>query len=258
MKTSTTLLALTAVLAALPVFADEARVAGYTAQLRAVRVTELARETAKLVADKADASDAVTAAVTISGPSAPLVVGAVAKASPASAAAAAAAAVKLQPTLAGRITTAAVSAAPAEVDAIVRAMCQAQPVQFYTIGVRAAQAAPKASPKILPAVTASIPALKPLIARSQAEFAAAKRAASLALVLKHTEDMVLALARKSQTTPEAVLAQGDTVVETQYAALAKAAPVQLPPFVPGGGTPGEINAGDTAEVPPSGRVYSAP
>ena len=73
MKTSTTLLALSAVLA-LPVFADDARVAGYTSQLRTVRVTEIARETAKLVSEKADASDAVTAAVTVNGPSAPLVV----------------------------------------------------------------------------------------------------------------------------------------------------------------------------------------
>ncbi len=255
MKTSTTLLALTAVLA-LPAFADEARVAGYTSQLRAVRVTEIARETAKLVADKADASDAVTAAVTVNGPSAPLVVGAVAKATPASAAAAAAAAVKLQPKLAGPIAKAAVSAAPAEIEAIVSAMCKAQPTSFYTIGVSAAQAAPKASDKVLPAVTVALPALKPLVARSQAQFAAAKRSASLALVLKHTEDMVTALARDSKQSPEAILAQGAVAVETQYASLAKAAPVQLPPFVPGGGPPTEAPAG--TEVPPTGRVYSAP
>lgn len=255
MKTSTTLLALTAVLA-LPVFADEARVASYTTQLRAVRVTEIARETAKLVADQADASDAVTAAVTVNGPSAPLVVGAVAKASSASAASAAAAAVKLQPKLVGPIAKAAVSAAPAEIEAIVSAMCKAQPASFYAIGVNAAQAAPKSGDKVLPAVTAALPALKPLVARSQAEFAAAKRSASLALVLKHTEDMVAALARDSKQSPEAILAQGDVAVETQYASLAKAAPVQLPPFVPGGPAPTEVPAG--TEVSPSGRVYSAP
>jgi hypothetical protein len=255
MKTSTTLLALSAVLA-LPVFADEARVAGYTSQLRAVRVTEIARETAKLVADKADASDAVTAAVTVNGPAAPLVVGAVAKSSPASAAAASAAAVKLQPKLAGSIAKAAVSAAPSEIESIVSVMCKAQPASFYAIGVSAAQAAPKSGGKVLPAVTAALPALKPLVVRSQAEFAAAKRSASLALVLKHTEDMVAALARDSKQSPEAILAQGDVAVETQYASLAKAAPVQLPPFVPGGGPPTEAPAG--TEVPPSGRVYSAP
>ena len=255
MKTSTTLLALTAVLA-IPVFADEARVAAYTSQLRAVRVTEIARETAKLVADKADASDAVTAAVTVNGPSAPLVVGAVAKASPSAAAAAAAAAVKLQPKLAGPIAKAAVSAAPAEIEAIVSAMCKAQPASFYAIGVHAAQAAPKSGTKVLPAVTGALPALKPLVARSQAQFTAAKRSASLALVLKHTEDMVAALARDSKQSPEAILAQGDVAVETQYASLAKAAPVQLPPFVPGGGPPTEAPAG--TEVSPSGRVYSAP
>jgi len=255
MKTSLTLGIL---VLALPAFADEARVATYTSQLRTVRVTELSRETAKLVADRADATDAVTAAVTINGPAAPLVVGAVAKASPAAAAAAAAAAVKLQPKLAARITTAAVSAAPAEVEAIVGAMCKAQPAQFYIIGVRAAQAAPKSSNKVLPAITAAVPALKPLVARSQAEFAAAKRSASLALVLKHTEAMVAALARDSKQTPEAILAQGDVAVATQYASLAKAAPVQLPPFTPGGGPPNEINAGDTAEADPGDRDYSLP
>ena len=257
MKTSLTLGVLTAVLA-LPAFADEARVATYTSQLRTVRVTELSRETAKLVANKADTTDAVTAAVTLSGPSAPAVVGAVAKASPASAAAAAAAAVKLQPKLAGTITKAAVSAAPVELESIVGAMCKAQPTSFYAIGVSAARTAPKSSDKVLPAISAAVPALKPLIARSQADFAAAKRSASLALVLKHTEDMVAALARSSKQSPEALLAQGDTAVETQYASLAKAAPVQLPPFVPGGGTPGEISAADSPEVTPAIRIYSGP
>jgi hypothetical protein len=257
MKTTSALVALTAVLA-LPAFADEARVAEYTAQLRSVRVTEISRETAKLVVAKADVADAVTAAVKVNGPSAPLVVGAVSKASPASAAVAAATAVKLQPKLAGPISKAAVSAASAELEAIVGAMCKAQPASFYVIGVNAANAAPKSSDKVLPAITTALPALKPLIARSQAEFAAARRAASLALVLKHTEDMLVALSRDTKESPEALLAQADTAVETKYASLAKAAPVQLPPFVPGGGTPGEINAGATAEVPPGGRVYSSP
>ena len=257
MKTASTFLALTAVLA-LPVLADEARVANYTAQLRTVRVTEIARETAKLVADKADATDAVTAAVTLNGPSAPLVVGAVAKSSPASAAAAAAAAVKLQPKLAGVIAKAAVSAAPAELDAIVRAMCQARPTSYATIGINAAAAAPKSGDKVLPATTTALPGLKPLVARSQAEFAAAKRVATLKQIMQHTEDMVSALSRSTKESSESLLTSPASVVEVKYASLAKAAPVQLPPFVPGGGTPGEINAGDTAEVSPGGRIYSGP
>ena len=257
MKTASTFLALTAVLA-LPAFADEARVASYTTQLRAVRVTEIARETAKLVADKGDATDAVTAAVTLNGSSAPLVVGAVAKSSPASAAAAAAAAVKLQPKLAGVIAKAAVSAAPAQLDAIVSAMCVARPASYATIGINAAAAAPKSGDKVLPASTTALTGLQPLVARSQAEFAAAKRVATLKQVMQHTEDMVSALSRSTKETPESLLTSAAPVVEAKYAALAKAAPVQLPPFVPGGGTPGEINAGTTAEVTPSGRVYSAP
>ena len=257
MKTSTTLLALSAVLA-LPVFADDARVAGYTSQLRAVRVTEIARETAKLVSEKADASDAVTAAVTVNGPSAPLVVGAVAKASPSSAAAAAAAAVKLQPKLAGPIAKAAVSAAPAEVEAIVSAMCQARPASYATIGINAASAAPKSGDKILPASTTALTGLKPLVARSQAEFAAAKRVATLKQIMQHTEDMVSALSRSTKESSESLLTSPASVVEVKYASLAKAAPVQLPPFVPGGGTPGEIPAATSAEVSPGGRVYSGP
>ena len=255
MKTSTTLLALTAVLA-LPAFADEARVASYTTQLRAVRVTEIARETAQLVTAKADAADAVTAAVTVNGSSAPLVVGAVAKASPASAAAAAAAAVKLQPKLAGPIAKAAVSAAPAEIETIVAAMCRTLPPSYYSIVINAAQAAPKSADKALSASTKALPGLKPLVERSQAEFAAAKRAATLSEVMKHTQDMLAALSRSTKESPESLLTQAAPVVETKYASLVKAAPVQLPPFVPGGGPPTEAPAG--TEVSPGGRVYSAP
>lgn len=256
MKTTSALVALTAVLA-WPAFADEARVAEYTAQLRAVRVTEIARETANLVTGKADAADAVTAAVQVNGPSAPLVVGAVSKASPASAAVAAATAVKLQPKLAGPISKAAVSAAPAELEAIVGAMCKAHPSSFASIGINAAAAA-KSDDKVLASSTEALPGLKPLVARSQAEFAAAKRVATLNQVLKHTQDMVDALSRSTKESPESLLSSAAPVVESKYASLAKAAPVQLPPFVPGGGTPGEINAGNTAEVPPGGRVYSSP
>jgi hypothetical protein len=255
MKTSTTLLALSAVLA-LPVFADEARVVGYTSQLRTVRVTEIARETAKLVADKADASDAVTAAITVNGPSAPLVVGAVAKSSPSAAAAASAAAVKLQPKLAGLIAKAAVSAAPAELETIVVAMCKALPPSYYAVVINAAQAAPKSGDKALAASITALPGLKPLVDRSQAEFAAAKRAANLSEVMKHTQDMLAALAFSTKESPEALLTQAAPVVAVKYASLAKAAPVQLPPFVPGGGPPTEVPAG--TEVSPGGRVYSAP
>ena len=252
-------------LLALPALADDARVATYKTQLRGVRVTEVARETARLVAAEksearaAAAADAVTAAVSISAPSAPLVVGSVAKTSPETAATAAGTAVKLQPKLAGAISKAAVSAAPSEITAIVGAMCQAQPTAFYAIGIGAAQAAPKSSDKILPAITAAVPALKPLVARSQADFVAAKRPASLALVLKHTEDLLAALSRDTKETSESLLAgQTSAGMSTKLASSAVSAPVQLPPFVPGGGTPGEITPAGTDVVPASGRVYSTP
>lgn len=245
--------------------ADEARVTAYQTQLRPMRVTQLARETARLVAAEktgvrvAAAADAVTAALSVSAPSAPLVVGSVAKSSPETAASAAAAAVKLQPKMAAAIAKAAVSAAPAEVEAIVRAMCQASPTSFDQVGVAASQAASSASSKIIPAITTVVPALQPLVARSQADFAAAKRTASLALVLKHTDDLLNALARHSKVSAETLLAQETaTTMSTKLTASAAVVPVQLPPFVPGGGTPGEIVVGGTAEIPPTGRNYSAP
>jgi hypothetical protein len=265
-KTFSAAIALVSLLA-LPAIADEARVASYTAKLRSVRVTEIAREAATLVvAETSDArvnaaADAVSAAVTLNGPSAPLVVGAVAKAAPETAPTAAATAVKIQPKLAGPIAKAAVSAAPSAMEAIVVAMCQAQPKSFYVIGVSAAQAAPKSADKVLPASTTALPGLKPLVAKSQADFAAAKRTTSLALVLKHTENILAVLSRETGEASEALLAQNEAAVGPKLSAITKAIPpppVQLPPFVPGGGTPGEIGAAGTQETPPSGRVYSTP
>ena len=259
-----TVLACSALLA-LPVVADDARVTSYQTQLRGVRVTEIARETARLVAaEKSEsrvsaAADAVTAAVSISAPSAPAVVGSVAKSAPETAAIAASTAAKLQPKLAGTISKAAVSAAPSELAAIVGAMCQAQPTAFYAVGIGAAEAAPRSSGKILPTITAAVPALQPLVARSQADFVAAKRPASLALVLKHTENLLAALARDTKETSESLLAsQTSATMSTKLASAAMMAPVLLPPFVPGGGTPGEIGTAGTDVTPPSGRVYSSP
>ena len=256
------------VLFAVPALADDARVTAYQSQLRGVRVTHIASETAKLVvAEKSDvraaaAADAVTAAISLRAPSAPLVVGSVAKALPETAAIAAATAVKLQPKMAGQFAKAAVSAAPSEIGSIVGAMCKAQPVSFYAIGVSASEGAPKASDKVLPAITAAVPALKPLVARAQADFAAAKRTASLALVLKHTEDLLAAYARDAKETPEAMLAkETDTTMATRLASSAVTGPppVLLPPFVPGGGAPGEYTPAGTTQVSPGSRAnYAAP
>lgn len=256
------------VTAAIPALADEARVSVYTTKLRSVRATEVAREAAKLVtAEKSDArvsaaADAVTAAVTVNSPSAPVVVGNISKAAPETAATAAATAVKAQPKLAAAITKGAVSAAPGELPAIITAMCKAQPSSFYSIGVAAAQAAPKSGDKVLTAVTAALPSLKPLVERSQADFAAAKRPASIALILKHAQDMLAAISRDSKQDADELLALDGAIMKTKLASLAATPPppVQQPPFVGGGGTPGEITTAgtSTAEAPPGGRVYSTP
>ena len=176
----------------------------------------------------------------VNGTSAPLIVGAVAKAASQSAAVSGSAAIALQPKLAGPIAKAAVSASPAEAAAIVSAMCRARPASFYVIGVSAAEAAPKSSDRILGAITETVPGLKPVIKRAQAKFASAKRTASLALLLKHADDLVAALARDTHETAEALLAKEDVVISTMLASavsvkLASAAldippPVQGPPF----------------------------
>ena len=260
------IIAVASVLLANGVLADESRVAAYTAQFRGVRVTEIAREAAKLItAEQADAriaatADAVTAAVSVSSPSAPLVVGALSKAAPETAATAAGTALKLEPKPVSMITKAAVSAAPDQIAAIVGSMCKAQPTAFYKIGVSAAEAAPKASDKVLPAITTALPALKPLVARAQADFVAAKRPASLALVLKHTENLLAALSGSTKESTESLLTkESEATMATKIGSLAAGPPpVLLPPFVPGGGTPGEINTGDTPVTSSSGRVYSPP
>jgi len=250
-----------AALLALPAVADEARVKTYKSQLQAVRPAELPRETARLVSDaKADAGDAVKAAVSVNAASAPLVVGSVAKSSPSSAAAAAAAAISLQPKLSGAISKAAVSAAPVEISSIVTASCKARPVAFYSVGVAAAEAAPRSSDKIIPAITAAVPALKPLIDRAEKDFKQANRTASLALVLKHTENILAALSNSEKVSPETLLAGNtESTVAVKLASLAGGPPPpqQRPPFVPGG-VPGEVPAGNTPEIPPTARNYSAP
>jgi len=267
MKSNTikNLVAISATLA-LPALADEARINSYTTQLRGVRVTELARETARLIAaEKPEArasatADAVTAAISVSSPATPLVAASVAKSSPEVAATAAATALKLQPKMAGAITKAAVSAAPSETGAIVGAMCQAQPAAFYVIGVSAANAAPKAADKILPSIMDAVPALKPLIAKARANFAAAKRPASLALVLKHTEDLLAAYSRDAKQSPESLLVkETEGTMATRLASAAVGPPpVLLPPFTPGGLPPSELTIADTTIIPESEHNYSTP
>ena len=272
MKTETLRSILVSALLAVPALADNARIETYKDQLRGVRPPELPTETARLVAQQqANAADAVSAAISLSGASPQLIVGSVAKASPKSAAAAAATAIanepkltsnlQTQPKLTVAITRAAVSAAPSEIFDIVAASCQARPASFYTIGVAAAEAAPRATDKVIPAITSGVPALKPVIRRAQSDFKSANRSASLALVLKHAENLLSTIAHDQNLSTEALLAQ-ETEISLAQKLVAKAdtlppPPVQRPPFV-SGPTIGEIRPPDTTEVPPSGRNYSSP
>ncbi len=248
-------------LLALPVLAENAQVQTFKTQLSGVRSAELPHATARLVATtEGGAADAVTAAVTINGASAPLVVGAVSKATPGAAGPAAGAAVKLQPKLAGTITKAAVSAAPQEISAVVTASCQASPLSFYSIGMSAVSAAPKSTDPVLAAITKALPTLKPLVQRAQADYAKSGRTASFAMLLKHTENLLSAVSKNLHTTPELLLVQGTEASMTTTlasSAFVLPPPVQSGPSAPGG-APTEIVAADTAEVGPGGRVYSGP
>lgn len=263
---------LTVTLLAAAALADHTRVESYKSQLKNVRPPELPRETARLVAsEKADAADATAAAIALSGASPQLIVGSVAKASPQSAAAAAATAIaavpkltaelQLQPKLTVAITRAAVSAAPSEISAIVAESCKVRPTAFYTIGVAAAEAEPKLSGKVIPAVVSGVPTLKPIIQRAQADFKAANRSASVALVLKHAENLLASVSHDQNVSVEALLAK-ETETSIAEKLVAKAdtlptPPVQRPPFV-GGGTAGEVPINVTTEVAPVNRQYSSP
>jgi len=263
---------LVAALLATPAFADRARVEAYKNQLRDVRPPELPRETARLItSEKADAADATSAAIALSGASPQLIVGSVAKSSPQSAAIAAATAiaagsqlttdVHLQPKLTVAITRAAVSAAPSEISAIVAESCKARPSAFYTIGVAAAEAAPKSSDKVIPAIIAGVPALKPIIQRAQADFKTANRSASLALVLKHAENLLATISQDQQVSAEVLLSK-ETEISLAEKLVAKGGtlpppPVQRPPFTTGP-TQGEIPTAVTTEVAPIDRNYSSP
>ena len=272
MKTETLRGILVSALLAVPALADNARIDTYKNQLRDVRPPELPRETARLISsERADAADAVSAAISLSGASPQLIVGSVAKSSPKSAAVAAATAIaasskltasrELQPKLTASITKAAVSAAPGEISAIVSESCKARPGAFYNIGVAAADAAPRASDKVIPAITAGVPALRPIISRAQADFKSANQSASLALVLKHAENLLGVLSQDQNVSAEVLLAK-ETESSLAQKLVAKAdslptPPVQRPPFV-GGATTGEIVPAGTPEIPPSGRNYSSP
>ena len=270
MKTATFRGVLVSALLAVPALADTARIDQYKAELRGVRPPELPRETARLISSaNADAADAVTAALSLSGASPQLVVGSVAKASPKSAAPAAAAAIgaqstrssdaAMQPRLTLAIVKAAVLAAPEEISSIVAESCKVRPASFYTIGVSAAEAAPRSTDKVIPAIISGAPVLKPVIERAQKDFKGANRSASLALILKHAENILAAVSREQNLSPEALLAkETEITISAKVATLAAGpSPFQGPPFV-SGGTPSEVPLNLTTNLAPTNRVYSLP
>jgi hypothetical protein len=271
MTTATLQGVLVSALLAVPALADSARIEQYKAELRGIRPPELPGETARLISSaNADAADAVTAALSLSGASPQLIVGAVAKASPKSAAAAAAAAIaaqsklstdpSMQPRLTLAITKAAVIAAPTEFSAIVAESCKARPVAFYTIGVSAAEAAPRSSEKVIPAIGSGVPTLKPLLERAERDFKTANRSASVALILKHAENLLASISREQNISPDALLAkETEASISVKVATLAAGpTPFQGPPFVNSPAGAAEVPLTVTTNIAPTNRVYSLP
>jgi hypothetical protein len=250
---------------ALPLMANEARVESLKKDFATVRALELPARAASVVSTTAKeqrdevATDAVHAGVAINASSAPLVVSAIARANPDAAAASALAALQLQPRQAAAITRAAVGAAPEQVEAIVAALSKAQSGSFHTIGVSAADVAPRSGEAILRGLSSASPALKTLIPRAQRELAAAKVATTVPVVLKRVETLVAGLSKSSQKSTDTILAgELSADMTAKLPTLAVGDPTVGPPYTPYTVTPGEITTSQTFEAPPGGRDYATP
>jgi hypothetical protein len=126
------------------------------------------------------------------------------------------------------------------------------------VGVTAAEVAPNSSKEIVDAIVSAVPSLKPLVARANADFAAAKRPASVALLLKHTDTLLQGLSRSMEMPADAILAQEFTPeMTTKLAGLSAVVPILGPPYAPGGGGP-ELTTANTGAGNPNVRQYSTP
>jgi hypothetical protein len=196
----------------------------------------------------------VAAAVDVRPPSLIAVVGAIARQVPEAAPAAAAKAASLRPKQLSEITASAASAAPGQAAKIVEVLCKAMPTQYPTIATAAAKAVPSATKEILLAVTAAVPALKPFLDRATTDLA---RDASMTALMSRTEMLVGATASEAKTTPEKVLAGGNS----GGIAGPLPPPTLGPPFteLPQGENPGTVTRTQTRVVPDGGgRDYSTP
>jgi hypothetical protein len=236
--------------------ANNPQAAGLGVQLSA-STTEMPAQAAQIVAAAAaDQREATTKAVVLQALNqrptlAPAVVGAIAKSSPDMAAIAAVTAITQQPAQIGQITKAAVAAAPQQAANIVKAICEKYPNQFNIVAVAAAEAAPDQGKQIIAAVSSAVPTVKAYIDLSQAT--------TVAGIISDAQYELTVAAKSANTTPDSILASGNTGFA--YAPLAALpTPTVGPPFqAPVNNTPTVISGSSAVIVPQDeGRGYSAP
>jgi len=187
----------------------------------------------------------VKSALDLNPAAAPAVVGAIARALPELAAVAAGTAAGQQPKQAGIIARSAAAVAPTKAGKIVAAVCRAVPNDFRNIALSVSQVVPAADKEILEAIASAIPDLKPSI--QQALLAAKGELTSMADLL----DQV----KVNPTTPAKALVADGSILSPVRSARG---PAVGPPYIPLSATPGNVNPGNSGEVPAGGRGYAAP
>ena len=188
----------------------------------------------------------VKSALDLNPASAPALVGAIARAFPELASLAAGTAAAQQPKQAAVIARAAAAAAPAKAGKIVAAVCRVVPGDFRNIALIVAEVVPGAGVEILNGIGAAIPNLKASIMQTLA--ASQGNAISVA--------QVLAQVNVSTSAPANTTA-ADSAAPVQITRSARG-PAVGPPYIPLSGTPGNVNPGNSGEVPTGGRGYAAP
>ena len=190
----------------------------------------------------------VKSALDINPAAAPAVVGAVARALPDMASVAAGTAAGQQPKQASVIARSAAAAAPTKAGKIVAAVCRSAPSNFRNIAIAVSQVVPGSGKEILEAIGLAIPDLKPFIVQALA--ASKGNVSSVAEVLD--QSVVNSSAQSQSKTVVAV----DPVVTSPIRSAR--GPAVGPPYIPLSGTPGNVDPGNSGEVPTGGRGYAAP
>jgi len=203
---------------------------------------------AKSSARSATTIQVVKAALDINPAAAPAIVGAIARAVPEMAATAAGTAAEQQPRQAAVIARSAAAVAPTKVGKIVAAVCRVVPNDFRNIAMAVSQVVPGAGKEILEAIASAIPDLKSLIAQT------------LAANKGNVVSVADALDKPSMNLPDPSKSLPSPDLNSPLSPITRSArgPAVGPPYIPLSGTPGNVNPGNSGEVPTGGRGYATP